>query len=113
MHLKNFSLIEEKAASRRFGLSAAYDLLPVNIIMPADHEQTALTLNGKKSNIRKKDFLSLAENLNIGEKTASGLLRQLLKHREKFINIVNDSYVSEEMKDSLKQLIDQRANVLM
>ena len=113
MHLKNFSLIEEKAASRRFGLSAAYDLVPVNIIMPADHEQTALTLNGKKSNIRKKDFLSLEENLNIGEKTASGLLRQLLKHREKFINIVNDSYVSEEMKDSLKQLIDQRANVLM
>ena len=64
MHLKNFSLIEESPGSREFSLSAAYDLLPVNIIMPEDVEQMALTLHGKKRNIRKKDFLFLAENMN-------------------------------------------------
>ena len=40
-------------AGKVFGLSAAYDLLPVNIIMPQDTEQMALTVNGKKRNIRK------------------------------------------------------------
>ena len=46
MHLKNFSLIENAPGSRVFGLSAAYDLLPVNVIVPEDREQMALTLNG-------------------------------------------------------------------
>lgn len=56
MHLKNFSLIEDGPKSRCFGLSPAYDMLPVNIIIPEDKEQMALSLNGKKRNIRRKDF---------------------------------------------------------
>ena len=66
MHLKKFSLVEKTPGQRDFVLSPAYDLLPVNIIMPEDPEETALTLNGKKSNLRRKDFLALAvehENL--------------------------------------------------
>ena len=47
IHLKNFSLIENAPGSRVFGLSAAYDLLPVNVIVPEDREQMALTLNGR------------------------------------------------------------------
>lgn len=50
MHLKNFSLIEKSPGSREYYLSKAYDLLPVNIILPEDEEETALTLNGKKVN---------------------------------------------------------------
>ena len=63
MHLKNFSLIETDAG--RYALSPAYDLLPVNVILPEDTEQLALTLNGKKRNIRKKDFTALADNCGI------------------------------------------------
>lgn len=48
MHLKNFSLREVVPASRKFCLSSAYDMLPVNVIMPEDEEEFALTLNGKK-----------------------------------------------------------------
>lgn len=48
MHLKNFSLRETEPANRIYGLSHACDMLPVNIIMPEDEEQLALTLNGKK-----------------------------------------------------------------
>ena len=33
MHLKNFSLRETEPGSRRFQLSKAYDMLPVNVIM--------------------------------------------------------------------------------
>ena len=51
MHLKNFSLKETEPGSRNFQLSKAYDMLPVNVIMPEDKEQLALTINGKKRNI--------------------------------------------------------------
>ena len=109
MHLKNFSLVEDKPGSRIFGLSPAYDLLPVNILMPSDTEQMALTVNGKKRNIKKKDFLSLAQNLGLEIKVATGMMRQLLKYKKEFIDIVNSSYISEKMKEELKILIEARA----
>ena len=61
MHLKNFSLIETEEGSGKYVLSPAYDLLPVNVIMPEDKEQFALAMNGKKTHIRRKDFLVFAE----------------------------------------------------
>jgi len=57
MHLKNFSLRETEPGNRKFHLSKAYDMLPVNVIMPEDQEQLALTINGKKRNIHRKNFL--------------------------------------------------------
>lgn len=112
MHLKNFSLIENKAGSRVFGLSAAYDLLPVNILMPEDREQMALTLNGKKRNIRKKDFLALAQNIGIDEKVASGLIKHLLKYGEQFSDIIDASYIPGEMKEDMKNLLKMREAAL-
>ena len=112
MHLKNFSLIEDKPGSRIFVLSPVYDLLPVNIIMPSDNEQMALTLNGKKKNIRKKDFLYLAQNFGLEEKVAINLMRQLLKYIKSFVNIIDCSYISEKMKEELKNLISTRAEEL-
>ena len=112
MHLKNFSLIEDKPGSRIFGLSPAYDLLPVNIIVPSDNEQMALTLNGKKKNIRKKDLLYLAQNFGLEEKVAINLMRQLLKYIKSFVIIIDCSYISEKMKEELKNLISTRAEEL-
>lgn len=56
MHLKNFSLIETEEGSEKYVLSPAYDLLPVNVIMPEDKEQFALAMNGKKRNLRQETF---------------------------------------------------------
>ena len=56
MHLKNFSLKETEPGSRNFQLSKAYDMLPVNVIMPEDKEQLALTINGKNVIFIKKNF---------------------------------------------------------
>ena len=111
MHLKNFSLMEDRPGSRRFSLSAAYDMLPVNVIMPADKEQMALTLNGKKQNLKRKDFLILAESLGIQEKVATGLIKQIVKYEEAFLREVDISYVPKEMKDHLSFLIQKRMEI--
>ena len=111
MHLKNFSLMEDRPGSRRFSLSAAYDMLPVNVIMPADKEQMALTLNGKKQNLKRKDFLILAESLGIQEKVATGLIKQIVKYEEAFLREVDISYIPKEMKDHLSFLIQKRMEI--
>ncbi len=112
MHLKNFSLIEDKPASRSFGLSDAYDLLPVNVIMPEDIEQMALTLNGKKRNLRKKDFRALAASLGITEKTSDIFMNRLIKLETKFIEAIQTSLMPEEMKESFTEQLKMRLQVL-
>ena len=47
MHLKHFSLIETAEASGEYILSAAYDMLSTNVVIPDDKEQMALTISGK------------------------------------------------------------------
>ena len=108
MHLKNFSLIERTPGSRVFGLSAAYDLLPVNLIMPEDKEETALTLNGKKHNIRRKDLLSLAENCGIPDRSAVKMTDSICRQKKTFLEICEGSHIPEPGKTALGQLITER-----
>ena len=79
MHLKNFSLIETAEGSGEYVLSPAYDLLPVNANMPADKEEFALAMNGKKMNIRKGDFLKYADTCGISRQTAEKLIENLVR----------------------------------
>ena len=81
------------------------------ILMPEDKEQMALTVNGKKRNIRKKDFLILAENLGITKKVAERLISQLLKMEQKIIKEVNQSYILRQMQEELISLISNRCDV--
>ncbi len=112
MHLKNFSLIESNPAGRQFSLSKAYDILPVNMILPEDEEQLALTLNGKKKNIRKKDFFALAQSLELPEKSAKNMLKKLCTLKEKFLEQCDESYLSAEQKAGMKELIVQRIEII-
>ena len=112
MHLKNFSLMESAPASRIFGLSPAYDMLPVNILIPSDHEQTALSLNGKKNNIRKKDFKALSDNLGIPENAAQNMMNRIIKYKSEYIKEINEAYISEEMKRKMIELIETRTEII-
>ncbi len=112
MHLKNFSLMETTPESGSYILSPAYDLIPVNIIMPADKEETALTLCGKRSNFDKKDFLRFAESLGMEEKVAERLIGSVISAKDKMIEMTKESYLPEEMKLSLIELITLRMEKL-
>ncbi|MBQ8133081.1 MAG: HipA domain-containing protein [Clostridia bacterium] len=108
MHLKNFSLIETAAGSGRYKLSDAYDMLPVNIILPKDKEQTALTINGKKQNIRKKDFIIFAETAGIPQKTAKMLIGKVVSLQTNYLEMCRNSFLPQNMKESLEKLISER-----
>ena len=112
MHLKNFSLIETEEGGGKYILSAAYDMLSTNVVIPADKEQLALTLNGKKQNIRRKDFLVFADTIGISERSAEKMIEKIVKLKEKYISMCRDSYMPEQMKSNLENLIEQRIAVL-
>ncbi len=63
MHLKNFSMIEKQETSGVYILSSAYDLIPVNAILPEDMEDFALTMCSKKTSLVEKIFFILLKKL--------------------------------------------------
>lgn len=112
MHLKNFSMIEKVEGSSEYILSSAYDLLPVNAIMPEDEEEFALTMCKKKRKIKRNDFLSFAEQIGIEKVSAEKMLARVIKEKGNLLTMCNESYLSEPMKDRLKELILTRINIL-
>lgn len=111
-HLKNFSLIETDENSGNYILSDAYDMLPVNTVNPADTEQTALTLNGKKRNLHRNDFLKFADACQIDRAVAGKIIDRLKRYKSEFVRETEQSYLNDELKDNLNSLITQRINDL-
>lgn len=112
MHLKNLSLIESAPRSQRYILSPAYDILPVNLILPEDKDEFALTLRGKNRNLRRNDFLKFAIGIGISEKAANSLLLRIISLKETLIVLCHDSYLPDEMKRRFIVLISERINTL-
>lgn len=111
MHLKNFSLIETEEGSGKYLLSPAYDLLPVNVIMPEDKEQFALAMNGKKMNIRRKDFLVFAEECGITRSSAEKMIERIVSQKNKLISMCGDSLMPDHLKERFVALMEERMSV--
>lgn len=112
MHLKNFSLIEDSAGSQKYVISEAYDMLPVNAILPEDSEQFALTMNGKKRNIRKKDFFVFAENAGLPAAAAEKIISDVVSLEDTYVSMCEESYLPNKLKLTLSDLIISRTNIL-
>ena len=108
MHLKNFSLIESDENSGSYILSDAYDMLPVNTVNPADTEQTALTMNGKKRNLHHNDFLKFADACQIDRAVAGKIMDRLKEYESEFVRETEQAYLTDELKEKLCVLIHNR-----
>lgn len=105
MHLKNFSLYQPKNDVR---LAPAYDMLNVAIANPADDEELALSLNGKKKKIKDSDFESAFETCGIPVKVFYNLKKKYVKLFPAFCDRIESSFLDEQMKEKYKQLLAQR-----
>ena len=109
MHLKNFSLYRPKAL---YQLSPAYDLLNVAIANPKDKEEMALPINGKKARIKLADFLKASDTMGIEQRVTLGLINGLRNAMPAWIDLINNSFLSDEMKQNYLDLISRRMDVL-
>jgi serine/threonine-protein kinase HipA len=74
MHLKNWPLLIQNKEAR---LAPCYDFVSTVLYLPRD-EESALTINGKKNGLRRRDFLTLAETLTLDPKAATNALDRIL-----------------------------------
>jgi serine/threonine-protein kinase HipA len=105
MHLKNFSMIESVSGWK---LAPAYDLLNVTILLPEDTEELALTLAGKKSKLKKQHFEKLGIDLGLTDKQIKGVFKRMLKNKTKAMQLIEASFLSDEMQLSYKSILDHR-----
>jgi serine/threonine-protein kinase HipA len=105
MHLKNFSMIENLSG---WTLAPAYDLLNVAIVLPEDEEELALTLTGKKKNLKRKHFEQLGEGLGLSPKQVRGTFNRILKNKQKVLHFIDQSFLTTEMKAAYKKVFTER-----
>ena len=112
MHLKNFSLIYEEGFHK---LSPAYDLLSTRLVLSEkdDPEEMALTLNGKKSNIKDSDFKLFSENIGLNEKQVNNVLRKFENTLPKAFEFIDRSFLSDNKKEEFRELLAIRASRLL
>jgi serine/threonine-protein kinase HipA len=112
MHLKNFSLITEDISNIK--LSPCYDLLSTRLLiaLKADREDVALTLNGKKANIRKKDFVEFGKSLNIPEKVILNSIVTMSTYYAAWEEKIQKSFLNKEFKEQFCELIKTRLDIL-
>jgi serine/threonine-protein kinase HipA len=106
MHLKNFSLIRSEAGEIR--LSPAYDLLPTVLLLPEDREEAALTINGRKNGLTRRDFLTLGNALKLTDRQIINVLRRFEKGLHTAIDLIGDGFCSEDMKVCYRTLVKHR-----
>ena len=105
MHLKNFSLYRPL---KKYQLSPAYDLLNVAIANPKDREELALPLSGRKTKLRLSDFLNAAKTMGLDENVVQRLVAGFQKALPKWRTLIEDSFLSEDMKSAYLDLITSR-----
>jgi serine/threonine-protein kinase HipA len=106
MHLKNFSLYAP--VNEHFQLTPAYDLLPVQLILPEDTQEMALTLRGKRSRLRRTDFLHLAKHLEIPEQVAVRLIKRISGLFPQWEALISESCMPNHLKPALTELVKTR-----
>jgi serine/threonine-protein kinase HipA len=106
MHLKNFSLFNRPGIG--YILTPAYDMLATTLVNPEDKEELALTLNGKKRNIRRNDFTTAFKIIKLDEKQQRNIFDKFDKAILRWNDLIDTSFLDNKMKDAYKELVKNK-----
>lgn len=114
MHCKNFSLIDLKDGSG-YVLSPAYDLLAVLLTGIEDDNELAMTLSGPGvddgsfiGGYGRVAFVDAMVQSGISEKYAQTIIDRMVGDKEKWFRLIENSFLSSQMAERYKGLIDAR-----
>lgn len=107
MHLKNFSVIRNREV---ITLAPAYDLLNTTIVLARAEEELALSLNGKKNRLARKDFLEYfaGERLGLPERVVARVLADFARVRPEWQELIGMSFLSDHLKQRYQQVLGER-----
>ena len=107
MHLKNFSLFKDP--EKGYNLSPAYDMIAAQLVVEGVSEELALTLNGKKKKITRKDFEAAMARFEIDQKAFDNIFLRFKKAIPKWHAFVENSFLTDEMKGAYQVMIGKKA----
>lgn len=107
MHLKNFALLEHPGLGMK--LSPAYDLVNTALVNPDDGEDTALTLNGRKRRIQRRDFTAAMQHLQLTPSQQDNIFSKMAIAVPDWMDRIDASFLSGEYKQSYKTILTERA----
>lgn len=117
MHCKNFSLLEKEGIG--YVLSPAYDLLAVWLTGINDKDELAMPLVGYGvddsqiiGGFDKSSFIDAMTTSGVETKIACKIINKMTGHRDKWSSVIDASFLSEELKEKYKRLLDERLNRL-
>lgn len=115
---KNFSLLYKEGIG--YTLSPAYDLLSVVLTGIEDNDELAMPLIGygiddtqNIGGIDKTAFIAAMAINGIEEKIANNLINKLVKNKSKWIELIDNSFLSMELKEAYTSLITERIDRLL
>lgn len=112
MHLKNFSLITREG---RIELAPAYDFLNSTIVLESSQEEIALSLSGKKRNLKRKDLVDYfgRQVLGLNEATVGEVMGRISEALPAWKELIEICFLSPKYKSDYLALLDKRAATLV
>lgn len=110
-HLKNFSIINSKG---KIEISPCYDLLNTTIVLPNPEDEIALSIKGKKRNLTRKILIDYfgKERCELTDVVIKKTLETLAVAIPNWKELIDISFLSEEMKDKYHTLLKARTETL-
>lgn len=110
-HLKNFSLITK---DNKVIMSPFYDLINTTISLANPVEEIALPLKGKKSKLSRNILVEYwgNERLGLNEQTINQSLNSFNEKFQNWLDFINKSFLSKEMKEKYVALLDERRKII-
>lgn len=102
-HMKNYSVIYDEEGHVR--LAPAYDLVCSRIVLPNEADESALTIQGRKSKIRRKEIDLLADNLGVPEKVR---LARFIGQKENFRKKIKASRLPHDLAKNFDKILIER-----
>jgi len=101
-HFKNYSMITYNDVDRR--LAPAYDIVCSKLVIPKGMD-SALTINGKQNNLKRKDFDIFADYCKIPEKIR---YEKFNKKFDLMKKIIETSCIDKEKQERFIEMIKER-----
>ena len=111
MHCKNFSLLDEGDG---YQLSPAYDLLAVLLADPNDTDELAMPIftGGKTTGFDRDTFTQAFIQSGVPASTAEKRIAKMTGYKDKWFELIDSSFLPEDLKASYKNLITTRLSRL-
>jgi serine/threonine-protein kinase HipA len=105
IHLKNFSLYQKNG---KYIFSPSYDLVNTLLLITEDKEELALSIDGRKSHLTRKNFINLAVRYHLNESQVTRIFNNFQQKHPLITDAINNSFLDEPSKSAYKNIVNNR-----